>query len=468
MPATTEQELAENTRSLWLKANAAAELRNFGYAISLLQTVLKESPGFLLARKTLRKVEIASNKGKKGFLSGLSVGSLKGSSLLKKDPAAAIELAEKTLESDPLNHQANQLLKEAAMALGMVETAEFALETLAEGNPSDTKILHDLANFYYENGKAEQAVNIYTKISEINPSDLVALKLGKDAAARSTMKSGGWEEVEASGGKKDYRDLIRNKDEAISLEQKSRVVKSEEMIDQQLVELYAESEKQPESIDIARKIASLFEQKSDLPSAVWWYSRASELTRNTDPSIARKVSDLNLQILENQISENEQWLASYPDADEAPQVSDTLTQLKQQKAEMLLGEARKRVERNPTDLQFRFELGEQLLNAGHYTEAIPELQKARTNPNVRIKAMGLLGLCYQNKNMLDLAHRQFSDAVKELPTMDVTKKDILYRLGLLNEQMGKNEEALNCFKEIYDVDYGYQDVARRVEESYTA
>lgn len=468
MSTITELNLPENTRSLWLKANAAAELRNFGYAISLLQTVLKESPGFLTARKTLRKVEIAANKGKKSFLSGLSVGNFKGASLLKKDPAAAMEYAEKTLETDPFNHQANQLLKDAALALGLAETAEFALETIVEANPTDAKALHDLGSFYYDNGRAEQAVKIYNKLTEINPADLVAIKRGKDAAARSTMKTGGWEEVAASGGKMDYRNLMHNAEEAKSLEQKARVVKSEEMIDQQLVELYAQAEREPESVDVARKIASLFEQKNDLSSAVWWYTRASELTHNTDPTIVRKVSNLNLQILDNQIAENDQWLANYPEADEAPQVRETLEQLKQQKAEMLLSEARKRVERNPTDLQYRFELGEQLLNAGHHTEAIPELQKARTNPNCRIKAMGLLGLCYQAKNMLDLAHRQFSDAVKELTVMDGTKKDILYRLGLLNEQMGKKEEALNCFKEIYDVDYGYQDVARRVEESYTA
>ena len=37
---------------------------------------------------------------------------------------------------------------------------------------------------------------------------------------------------------------------------------------------------------------------------------------------------------------------------------------------MLIEEARKRVERNPTDLQFRFELGEHLMNAGHFREAL--------------------------------------------------------------------------------------------------
>src|ERR1700730_1618658 len=37
MPLKTEKELNETQRALWLKALAAMELRNFGYAISLLQ-----------------------------------------------------------------------------------------------------------------------------------------------------------------------------------------------------------------------------------------------------------------------------------------------------------------------------------------------------------------------------------------------------------------------------------------------
>jgi hypothetical protein len=52
--------------------------------------------------------------------------------------------------------------------------------------------------------------------------------------------------------------------------------------------------------------------------------------------------------------------------------------------------------------------------------------------------------------------------------MDGTKKDIIYNLGQVYERMGDKEKSLDCMKEIYEVDYGYLDVARRVEDSYTA
>jgi len=469
MPVKTEHELPDDARKLYLKALQALELRNYGYVISLVQTVLKETPDFLVGRRVLRQAEIAATKGKKSFMSGLNTGSMKGGSLVKKDPKAAMELAEKQLETDPYSQSGNMLLRDAAMAAGYPEVASFALETLMAGNPKDTKVLHELGAHFYETGQHDKAVDIYNKIAELNPADLVAVKKGKDAAARASMVSGKWEEVAASGGAKDYRDIIKNKDEAISLEQKNRVVKSEEMIDAQLAELlekYGASEENQRNVDLVRRIAVLYEQKGDLQTALEWYNYTSVLMNHTDPAVARKASEIDLQILDQSIAAFEAWLAENGASEAADQARVDLADLQKRKSERVLDDARKRVERNPTDSLLRFELGEQLLAAGRATEAIPELQQARKNPSVRLKAMNLLGDCYAEKNMLDFAVRTFSDACKEMSVMDDLKKEITYKLGMLHERMGDKKAYIDRMKEIYDTDYGYKDVAARVESSY--
>jgi tetratricopeptide (TPR) repeat protein len=468
MPITTEKELSENSRALWLKAMHAVELRNYGYAISLIQNILKDAPGFLDARKRLRDVEIIATKGKKSFLSGLSTASLKGAGMVKKDPAAAMELAEKNLESDPLNVQINHLLKDASKAAGLPEIAAFALETIIRGNPTDTKTMHELGEHYLTMGRPDDAVAIYSKIAEINPGDLTAVKRSKDAAATASMKKGGWDTAQS------YRDLMKNKDEAISLEQKGRVVKSVDMIDEQLAELTPQWETAQDNVDLTKRIAKLwedrFEQQQDdesLNGTVYYYHHANELVSGSDPAVARKLSNLNLQRIELRIKSIEDWLGGGGEThDEADAHRDELADLKKHKAELLVSEAKKRVERNPTDLQLRFELGEQLVRAGQYTEAIQELQRAKQNPNARLKAMNLLGQCYTEKNMLDLAVKQFQEAAAEILAMDATKKEILYKLGLVFERMGKKDDSLKCMKDIYEVDYGYMDVAQRVEQSY--
>ena len=171
--------------------------------------------------------------------------------------------------------------------------------------------------------------------------------------------------------------------------------------------------------------------------------------------------------LDRQIAAVEEFLSSHDLGHELyAQKSEELKIAQRKRAEILLEDASKRVERNPTDLQLRFELGEHLANAGHFRQALPELQRARQNPNARLKAMNLLGRCYRELGMLDLAMKQLEEASKEILSMDAMKKEIVYNLGLVYEQMGEREKSLNCMKQIYEVDYGYKDVATRVESSY--
>jgi len=456
MAVKTEKDLPEFHRANWLKSMSAMQLKNYGYAIQLLQTILKSHPEFLTARQLLRKSAIAKTAGKKSLLSGLSVASfssIKIQSQLKKDPLSALDALEKSLETDPQNPQLNQLLKDAALAANLPDIAAFALETIVEASPKDTKALHELGQHYLKFGAPEKAVPIFQRLLEISPNDLAAIKGSKDAAASSSMKSGGWDKAEST-----YRDLIKDKDQAVALEQQSRVVRSEEMIDNLLAELHAKAEAEGENctVDTARRIAELHEQKEDWENA----------TNNSDMALVRKASDLQIRQFDLAIEAREQFIEANPGTPESDGYAAELESLKKQRADLALEAARSRVEQNPTDLQLRFELGEILVDLENWQEAIPELQKARQNPNVRMRAMSLLGQCFTARGMLDLAAKTLSDAVAELLVMDAVKKDVIYNLGLVYEKMGDAQKTVDCMKQIYEVDYGYRDVAKRVESSY--
>jgi len=464
MAVKTEKELSETLRSHWLKAVAAIELRNFGYAISLLQGILKQEPRFLTGRQLLRRAEVTKNKSaKKSFLniSTAPIAVMKAQREIKRDPNRAVEMLEKVLEEEPHHRQANLVLKEAALAADWPEIGVFALRTLLEENPRDVKVLHELGRLYHQLGENEREVEVYSRITEIDPLDAGALRLGKDASARASMKRGGWTQAES------YRDLIKDKEMATSLEQQSRMRLSDESLDEQIAEAHARQQAEPANINLSRRLGALNEQKQDFEAAIRWYQQAVDLTKGADAGLIRKVADLKIKRLDHQIAAVEEFLSSHDLGHELyAQKSEELKIAQRKRAEILLEDASKRVERNPTDLQLRFELGEHLANAGHFRQALPELQRARQNPNARLKAMNLLGRCYRELGMLDLAMKQLEEASKEILSMDAMKKEIVYNLGLVYEQMGEREKSLNCMKQIYEVDYGYKDVATRVESSY--
>ena len=464
MAVKSEKDLGEQLRGHWLKAVAAIELRNFGYAISLLQGILKQEPEFLTGRQLLRRTEVTRQKAAKKALFNVSTAALtimKAQRELKKDPKRAVELIEKILEDEPYNRQANLVLKQAAVAAGWPQIGVFALQTLLEDKPRNTKILHELGRLYHELSESDKEVEIYNRITEIDPVDAEALRLGKDASARASIKTGGWTQAES------YRDLIKDKAAAVSLEQQSRMALTGESLEQQIEETYARHQAEPESIDFARRLGELHEQKEDFENAIAWYQYAADLTSGNDPGLVRKVSDLQRKRSEGEIAAHTEFLATHVPGDEGySERSEALAAAKKRRAELAIDDARKRAERNPTDLQIRFELGEHLLQAGRFREALPELQRARQNPNARLKAMNLLGRCYHELGMLDLAAKQLEEAAKEITSMDAMKKKIVYNLGLVYEQMGNSEKSVSAMKQIYEADYGFRDVAARVESSY--
>ena len=235
----------------------------------------------------------------------------------------------------------------------------------------------------------------------------------------------------------------------------------------QIAELQARQKTEPQNVDLARRLGALCEQKDDIESAIKWYQCAVELTGSSDAGLIRKLSNLKMRGAERDIAAHEEFLAGHTKQDAAhAKRSEELQAAKKKRAGILIEEVKKRLERNPTDLQLRFELGEHCVNAQRFREAVPELQRARQNPNARLKAMNLLGVCYCELGMLDLAMKQFEDAAREIVTMDPMKKEIVYNLGIVYEKMGEREKSLNCMKQIYEADYSYRDVAERVESSY--
>ncbi len=151
----------------------------------------------------------------------------------------------------------------------------------------------------------------------------------------------------------------------------------------------------------------------------------------------------------------------------APDHAAQVEQLKQAKLEFQVTECQKRVEKYPTDLAIRFEMGVLYYQLGKFSEAIAEFQKAQQNPNKKLAAWSYLAKCYSQKKMYDFAASTLQKAIKEKLVFDEEKKEMTYNLGTIFESMGKKAEAVEQYKLIYEVDSAYKDVAAKVEASYS-
>jgi len=462
-------EISADSRRLYTKATEAAQRENLDYAIDLFNQVLEKEPEFFECRKALRETQFkkAGNKGSgffKKMWSGASSSPLvaKGQIALRRNPAEALAIAEQILNNDPHSSAAHRLIVEAANALELPSTAVLSYETLSNNSPKDRDLAIAFARALAAAGdvvKGDQnrGEKILMDLLSQTPNDGELSQALKDLSARKTLDQGGYAALE--GGEGSYRDILKNKREAVSLEQEKRVQKTEDVTGQLVEEYETRLKTEPDNLKLVRSLAELYTQKKQFERSLELYDRVKNSEMGNDPSLGRSISDTVARRFDYQLEQLDP---------SAPDYAEQSAKIQAEKLNFQVTDCQKRVERYPTDMVIRFEMGQLYFQAGKINEAIQEFQKAQGNPHKRIAAMNCLAQCYAKKKMFDIAARQLQNAIKEKIVFDDEKKDLTYNLGCVLESMGKKEEAIEQFKLIYEMDIGYKDVAAKVDAYYAS
>jgi tetratricopeptide (TPR) repeat protein len=455
-------EISRDARVLYIKANEAAQRENFDYAIALFNQVLEKEPGFFECRKSLREAQLRKAGGGGGFfkkmLSGASSSPLvaKGQIALRSNPAGALAIAEQILNTDPNSSAGHRLIVQAAQALVLPRTGTMSLEVLVKNSPKDKSLAIEFANaLSASGGDTRQGERILAELLRNSPNDGELSQALKNLSARQTMDEGGYAALE--GGKGSYRDILKDKKEAVSLEQEKRVVKTEDTTERLIGEYEARLETEPKNLKLIRSLAELYTQKNQFDRALELFNRVRNSDMGGDSSLERSMGNTVVRRFDFQLEQLDPA---------APDYAEQSAKIQAEKLDFQLSECQQRVEKYPTDLAIRFEMGQLYFQAGKISEAIQEFQKAQQNPHKRLVAMGFLAQCYAKRKMYDLAARTLQNAIKEKPVFDDEKKDLVYNLGCVLDSMGKKEEAVEQFKLIYEMDIGYKDVAAKVDAFY--
>jgi tetratricopeptide (TPR) repeat protein len=325
-----------------------------------------------------------------------------------------------------------------------------------KNSPKDKTLAIEFADtISQKGGDSRIGEKVLHEMLRLTPNDAELNQALKNLSARKTLDEGGYGALESGEGS--YRDILRNKEEAKSLEQEKRVVKTEDTTERLLGEYEARLKTEPNNLKLLRSLAELYTSKKQFDRALELYGRIKNSEMGSDAALDQAITNTIVRRFDAQIAEINPF-----DAGGAEHVA----KLQAEKLDFQVSECQKRVEKYPTDLTIRFEMGQLYFQAGKFNEATQELQKAQGNPHKRLAAMSLLAQCFARKKMFDLAARTLQNAIKEKVGFDDEKKDLIYQLGCVLESMGKKEEAVDQFKIIYETDISYKDVAAKVDAFY--
>jgi tetratricopeptide (TPR) repeat protein len=462
MAEKSVNEISRDVRAIFQKGNDALIRENYDYAIDLLMQVLEKEPSFYEGRKALRLAQVRKAGGGGGFFAkamrSASSSPLvaKGQIALRRNPTEALSIGEQILNGDPNSSAGHRLIAEAALALDMPRTAVMSYDILFKNNPRDKNVGIPYANMLAEIGESKLAERILMEMARMMPSDPDLHQALKDLSARKTLSEGGYNALE--DGKGSYRDILRNPDEAKSLEQQNRVQKTEDQGQNLITQYEARLKTEPNNVRLLRNIADLYTEKKKFDLALQFYEKIKATEGGaSDATIDSAIAATKSKQFDFQIE--------HLDAT-APDYTDKVAQINAEKQTYRIAECQKRVERNPTDLAIRYEMGVLYFHAGKIAEAMGEFQKSKNNPNKKVASMNYLALCFTKRKMYPLAVTTFQEALREKQVFDEEKKDLVYNLGIVFDAMEKPKEANEQFEQIYAIDIGYKDVAARVDKFY--
>jgi tetratricopeptide (TPR) repeat protein len=463
MAEKTLAEIPRPIRELYERGIAAWQRQNWDYAIAIFTQVLLKEPAFYECREYLRACQHKKSGAGVGFfkrfIGTASISPLlaKGQITLRTNKVEALNIAEQILNIDPDNVNAHKLLAEAAISSDLPRTAALSLEIAHKHSPKDKDISLRLGEALVRSGQIAKAESVCRELEQLYPNDPVVTQALKDVVAQRSMVEGGYQAL--SSGQGSYRDILKDKAAAVSLEQEKREFKGDDITVRLIQEFEARIPNEPGNLGLLRSIAELYANRKEFDRALEYYNRILQTEGANDPSLERIVAETTSRKFDHALSQLDPTLPDY---------EAQAAKIKADKISYRIAEAQKRVEKYPTDLQLRFDLGQLWFEAGKLNEAIQEFQRAQANPNIRIAALSRLGQCFSRRGMHDLAARTFQNAIKEKVVFDEEKKDLIYQLGSVLETMAKKEEAIEQFKQIYQADIGYRDVAAKVDNYYSS
>jgi len=450
------------------KAAVAAERGQYDYAIDLYLRLLDLQPQHVDARKALRAVEIRrcqergmTKSGASGWLRGIGHLVTAVIHLLLRKPEKSIVACESFLKNDPFNTTVLRLLARAAEKAGHLDVAILVLEDVrvSMGSAlkglalrSRVKVARKLGALYAQSERLPLAAERFEEVLKLVPNDREAEVRIRDIAAQRSMSEGGWDKAGKAGG---YRDVLKDEDSAKRHEDTNRDIRTREDVLANIERVKDDLVKEPGNTRHLVQLGDLYKMLRDWDRARAQYEKAKVI----DPlnfMVSERLGDLRLAEMDEEI----EGVAA------DPAKKDALARLRRERMKAAFEEYQRRAKARPQDLPTRFALANILFEAGRFKDASAQFQLASRDPRHRRTALYRLGVCFQKQNLVDLAVEQFEKAIAGASLVDAEVKDILYALGEAHEGQGRFAEALNAYKRVFEIDIGYRDVSKKLEELY--
>lgn len=437
-------------KQMFEHGNRIAAQDNFDYATDLFVECVNGDPANLYyVQAFLANLKKKYNNNKRGSsLAFVKTASLKASvkkAMMRKDWVGVIKQGLEVLKVNPWDSYALAALSDACDHCGFQETRLAFLRQALDASPKDVELCRRCARTLAELGNYDQAIALWHRVEQLKPNDPEASKNIANLAVEKTIAQGGYDEsgesrrrVEAAGGHVEGR--------------ASGVMTKKARLEQEI-------RKQPQNAALYNELAELYVRDDEYAKAEDVLQRGFQATG--DNSIAERLEDIQLRRCRHDLAEAEKAAQAKPGEENQKRVEQARKNLWAKELEVY----RKRVERYPNNLTFRYELAVRYQLNERYKEAIGEYQQAQGDPRRHGICQLNLAQCFEKIKQYRLAIGHYEKAIEAISDRDPeNKKRALYLAAILAYRMGDYTKAERYASSLAAMDYSYKGVAQLLDK----
>jgi tetratricopeptide (TPR) repeat protein len=463
LPAAIRQRL----QTVFEHARRCVEKGEHDYAHDLLTQCVVEDPGNLIyLQHFLSNLAQKYDNNKRGArLAGLKIKSNRNA-LTKAAGRGqwreAFQAACDALRYNPWDTTTLVALADACQEIGAHEAEIFVMRWALDVDAKDPVVNRRAAIAFARMGQFDAAIGLWRRVEHAKPGDQAASKAISQLSVEQTIQKAGYNqdllrpEIAAGDWEGAVRASMNRGRKEVSPDTKSNAADSA----QESV-LLAAIQAQPAEVGNYVELARIFAAQQKLADAERILTQALAVTGGGDLTVREKLEDAQLARVQQQVL----VAARRAEQEKTEEAAELAKRMAAQGNQVELEIYAARAARDPGNLLLQFELGMRFKRAGKYREAIQAFQAAREDVRHRAETQLQLGESFQHIRQFKLALSSYEAAIEAADTMQPeVKKLALYRAGVLSAEFKDVDRAEKYLTELAAIDFGYRDVADRLDK----
>lgn len=353
--------------------------------------------------------DAASMEGLEGFWSAATAFVGEGSKL-SRDTAKAFSdkgMLEKYLSAllawgiKPMDASNAIRAAELGAKLGIAEPTFWIGEralilTMRDPKKSKKDSFLKLMDAFAAIGAFEKAAEAGDLAVKSDPGDSELATRVRNFTAQATISGGGFDQTGEAGG---FRANLKDADQQRLLEEKNRIVTTEEQLDRLVAASEAALAERPDDLPTLSELVKHLKKRAAPGDEKRALELLAQAYANTRQFRFRDESDkIRLGVAKRQLSALKKAAEGQPAESEAAQrYQKGLRQF----AQMEIKALQARIEAYPTDLGLKYELGKRHFDLGEHEKAVEMLQEAKGDTKNRSAAMLYLGESFRAMGWAD-------------------------------------------------------------------